>query len=647
MITTPHDGTAAYANGWHPARPAYTFRTLTLPFGRFRVYVGADAVRTVLPHLRAASDLGVDSETRGLAHRRWYLKAVAVAVDAPGGRIVAVFDPRNPRDAALLRDVLTGNSKQRLVFHNGIYDFPVLVQNRLLGLADVSRVFDTLIPTRLAEPGAPASLDAAAARYFPDMQTSDAWKALSTRWTAEVWFDEADLYRASYLDGVAADAAATLALVDPVLQAARRRLLGAAHGQPFALTDPAAADALIEREMRVLQVCQHRAAAGIPVHLDRLDRFRDEFLPQLDTMIARLEGAGIRHSDPKSMSRWLDSRAICGPEWVRTSIGLPAAQKSLLKPLAKHHPTVAAYLNVRAGLKVAGYLETIEKSHRATGFIHPSFNILAARTGRMSVSDPALQQFPASARGILASPFISGLASTDWTAVEVFLVGAIAQDEVLLAELYAGADPYELVVDAAGVVRKVAKVVILAGIYGQGVPSLARVLGVSYDEARRIRELAFKVMPRVAQYMQTSRDTAASLGQVVTISGRVLPLPVDPQSGFIKSYVATNYAVQGSGYDLMAEAISALHRQGLGDQILMPIHDELVTAADPDVTRAVAEVMRRVPEPLVEHLRGIPFQLFATPEPTGDHWAKPDESEDVELYELPDLDDDETEEGED
>jgi DNA polymerase-1 len=153
--------------------------------------------------------------------------------------------------------------------------------------------------------------------------------------------------------------------------------------------------------------------------------------------------------------------------------------------------------------------------------------------------------------------------------------------------------------------------------------------------------MAFKVMPRVAQYMQVSRDTAASFGQVVTVSGRVLPLPVDSETGYLKSYVATNYAVQGSGYDLMAEAISALHRAGLGDQILMPIHDELVTSADPEVTAAVSEAMLRIPAPLVEHLHGIPFQLFAEPELTGDHWAKPDESEDVALYELPDADDDE------
>ena len=641
MLTPRYDFTVAYANRWSPAVPAYTHRTLTLPFGRFSVYVGAEAVQRILPHLRAAPTLAADAETRGLSHLRWFPKAVAVAGVASGEVIVAVLDPRNPNDAALLRDILTGNPQQHIVFHNAMYDVPVLVQNGFLRLGDVERIYDTLIPTRLANPGSPASLDAAAARHLPGMASTDIWKSLSSRWTAAAWFEDADLYRASYLDGVATDAAVTLALVNPTREAAHDRILSAAAGQPFALTDRGAAEALIDREMRVLKTCLYRAAAGIPVHLDKLDRFRDEFLPQLDAMIVRLEGVGIRHSDPASMSRWLDCASVCGPGWARTGSGLPAAQKPLLKPLAGSNPVVAAYLNVRAGLKVAGYLETIEKSHRVTGFVHPSFNLLAARTGRMSVSDPALQQFPAAARGILASPFGPGLASTDWKAVEVFLVGAIAQDDVLLAELFSGADPYDLVVDAAGVIRKVAKVVILAGIYGQGIPSLAKALGISEDEARRIRGMAFKVMPRVAQYMQVSRDTAASFGQVVTISGRVLPLPVDPETGFLKSYVATNYAVQGSGYDLMAEAISALHRGGLGDQILMPIHDELVTSADPGVVDAVSEVMLRIPSPLVEHLRGIPFQLFATPELTGDHWAKPDESEDVALYELPDSDDDE------
>lgn len=642
MLTPRYDFSAAYPNGWSPAVPAYTRRTLALPFGQVGVYVGADAVQSVLSHLRAASTLAVDAETRGLSNLRWFPKAVAIAAAAQGEVIVAVFDPRNPNDAALLRDILIGNPKQHLVFHNSMYDLPVLYQNGLLGLGDIERVYDTLIPTRLANPGSSASLDAAAARYL-GMESADVWKSLSSRWTANAWFGDADLYRASYLDGVAADAAATLALINPTLEAARTRILSAAAGQLFALTESGAADALIEREMRVLKVCLHRAAVGIPVHLDKLDRFREEFLPQLDTMIARLESVGVRHSDPASMSRWLDSQSICDADWARTARGLPAARKPLLKTLAESSPVVAAYLNVRAGLKVAGYLETIEKSHAVTGFVHPSFNILAARTGRMSVSDPALQQFPAAARGILASPFAPGLASTDWRAVEVFLAGAIAQDEVLLAELFSGADPYDLVVDAAGVVRKVAKVVILAGIYGQGIPSLARVLGISELEARRIRELAFKVMPRVATYMQVSRDTAASFGQVVTVSGRVLPLPVDPQTGFLRSYVATNYVVQGSGYDLMAEAISALHRAGLGNQILMPIHDELVTSADPGVTEAVSEVMLRIPAPLVAHLGGIPFQLFAKPEVTGDHWAKPDESEDVALYELPDADDDDEE----
>ena len=170
-----------------------------------------------------------------------------------------------------------------------------------------------------------------------------------------------------------------------------------------------------------------------------------------------------------------------------------------------------------------------------------AFNNVPYLTGN-SLSDPELQQFPANARGIILADDEKGWASVDWSSIEPVTMGVCAGDAALLHPFYRGEDLYIPVSRAAGLIppevddeaaqkhkgRKVAKVVVLAGMYGQGLRSLreglAGALGhdVSMNEAADLRDAIQAQMPASFRYMKNIEHMARRSQSVVTISGRVL-----------------------------------------------------------------------------------------------------------------------------
>lgn len=612
-----------------PATPAYTRETREIAGVRVDVAVGVEQAQQLLPNILSSDAVSVDVETRGVAPAdRW--RITAVGIGDPTGTKVVILDPRDPRQAELIRDTL--NRAPELHVHNAAFDVPILLRAGLLSDTAVTSVWDTLVIARMANPGGQNSLTGCAARLLGLPAAPPPWAGLPGKWSAARWYREADISRARYLDGLAADVSITARLEVPLMKELRRLYSQA----PFWGTDDSRLHVLIERENTIVRMMARRCAEGLPADLAYADEFRDRYSVDIQLREARLGAAGISASTPATMATWLTDHGHIDRYWKRTPTGKPSTEKKLIKALAKRVPEVADYLTVRAGQKMFGYLDTITASVSETGLVHPTFNICAARTGRMSVSDPALQQFPAAARGILLSPFESGLASCDWSSIEVVMAAAVGRDAGLLGLIHNGRDPYTLAMEAAGIDRDTAKVVILAGQYGQRIASLARTLGTDLDAAKRVRENVFGSMPGV-QTLMGEMTRIAERGYMATVSGRVIPITRDPATGRRKTYTGTNYVIQGSSYDLMADALAEVDRRGLSPHVMLSIHDELVIEDTAEVKAEISEIMSTPPARLLEHVGDLPLTLRAEPEPLGERWGKPGKSADLKTFDADDL----------
>lgn len=576
------------------------------------------------------SVVALDTETAGLDN--FTIKCVTAAWFLPDGAVESVLlDPRdNVQRAAVAR--LAGKAFA-LVLHNAPFDVPPLVHHGLIALEHVDKVTDTIVLARMAYPdtmvkkglGALAHL----AGYPDDGHTmATAFRAAGYRTAADGWRDM-DVDSFVYRYGAMADTVVTLRLAPVLWDAAVAQLtrtdypdVEAGGDRPRRILSPQEAEALVAREQIVSRVMLRRSARGLAVDTDYLARYRAEHEATQADHAAVLEAAGI-DADAGNvgalMVEHLETIGELPADWPRTEkTGKLSASKTDLKALADH-PLVAAQQALTETRKVLGYLDKVAAQAAVTGRVHPQVSILgASATGRMSYSDPELQQFPADARPIIVADDGDAWVSLDWKAIEPVVAALMARDEEFLTPFEEGADLYEPLTKAAGIDRKVAKTVLLGLLYGMGVAKLAATLGVTDDEALKIQRDVVKAMKPTAQFLLLARDTADRCRLATTAAGRMLDVPVDPKTGRVMSSKASNYIVQGTAYDVLADAIVRCEAAGLGDFIHLALHDELVVSAH--AAEAVMEIMATPPSWLADWADRTPT-IRVDRNDLGPHWA--------------------------
>jgi DNA polymerase-1 len=225
------------------------------------------------------------------------------------------------------------------------------------------------------------------------------------------------------------------------------------------------------------------------------------------------------------------------------------------------------------------------------------------------------------ARGIILCDPGDPFTSIDWSQIEPVVAANIAHDTSVLAGYEAGtSDLYTDIGEFAQVKRKVAKVILLGNMYGEGISKLAGDLRVGIDEAKAIRDKVMGVMPKTATYLRQLRGIGREHRLIFTLSGRIVPVPMGLWDGqwSVQSHKAINYTIQGSAYDVLAETIIAIDEAGLADAIYLAMHDELVvsTSAAHDVQR----IMQTPPARLIE-LAGRTPVLRTDRADMGERWA--------------------------
>lgn len=313
-----------------------------------------------------------------------------------------------------------------------------------------------------------------------------------------------------------------------------------------------------------------------------------------------------------AMGEDLDELTESGAVKVDKAVLLPMADLSLQwERLESRVPNPLADAVVRAKRSekwAVTYGQACLDNRDVGDRVHPSINTLQARTARMSISGPPLQQLPSGdwtvRRCFVASPGSVVLAA-DYSQVEMRVLAALCEDKTMIAAIKSGEDLHDFTARSiygesfTKKQRKISKGVGFGKVYGGGAETLSRQTGAEIDavrEAIRMYDRTFPGVKRLARRLSARTDFGKR--EVVTPSGRHLPLDRD------RTYSATNYLVQSTSRDVLAEAILRIFNAGLGDYVLLPVHDEIVAEAP---AKDAEEVLRGIRACMDTDFFGVPI----------------------------------------
>ena len=576
---------------------------------------GDQAVRNVVRMAAEAGTVSVDLESQGLAELAFRVKVGIVSTD----RHACVLDATNPIHKLAFRDAL--RAARRLIFQNSAFDVPPLVTNGLMDLADIDKIFDTLVCARMALTGfgARRGLGDLEKRYLSGQLRSDskdrfgAWAKVNGLTKSEA-FAKAGYAHPVYLAYAGWDGVLTSMIEPHVIKDARRQLTDHPFGRYGA--DAEIADYLIEREQRVNRVMLRRSARGLAIDPERLEREQERLRARMNVLADELEEFGVKDpSNRNQLAAVLEAADALGEDYPHTKTGKVSTAKEHLD--AVQHPSAVAFREHDQHRRLFTYLEHARLvAERTDGRIHPQVNVLHARTGRTSYSNPELHQFIADARTVVTKDDEhSGMVSIDWSSIEPVTIANLAGDIGPIERFEAGEKLYDVVSATAGVSYKVAKTVLLGSLYGLGIRSLAARLGVEKDEAKAIQAQVFEAMPRTRRMVGWAAAWSEEVGQTWTVSGRIID--VDRDAG----YKGVNYCVQGSAYDVLAETVVGIDDAGLADHLYLTLHDECVVSEE--AAHEVRQIMQRPPDRLCELAGRVP-KLRTDAAYLGDRWDDAD-----------------------
>jgi DNA polymerase-1 len=246
------------------------------------------------------------------------------------------------------------------------------------------------------------------------------------------------------------------------------------------------------------------------------------------------------------------------------------------------------------------------------GRIHPFINSMQARTGRMSVTRPALQTLPSSdqmiRRALLAEEG-HVMVSTDFAAVELRVLAALADVKNMKRAISAGEDLHSFTArmvfgpDFTPKHRKISKGIAFGKVYGGGAATIQRQTGAPMEEVRRALAAYDRVYPEIKRMSNRWQREAYETGMVhVSVTGRRLPLDRE------RTYAVVNYACQSAARDCLGQSLINLEEAGLMDYMRLPIHDEVLCSVPEAEAKDYAREIERC---MTFDLYGVPIEAEA------------------------------------
>jgi DNA polymerase I len=562
----------------------------------------AEALREALRRwTETGAPLCLDTETTSLNTREAALVGISLAWEPGHAYYIPVghLEGRN-LPAAEVRSQLApvmNDPKVTITGQNLKYDLHILAN---LGLEPVGEIRDTLLAAYLIDPEGRHSLDVLSQdhlhhRMIPITDLIGAGRA-------QITMDRVSIDQVAEYSGEDADVTLRLR---PLLESQ--------------LESQGLIPLWVDLECPLVRVLLGMERAGVRVDtplLAGLSVSMEKDLARLTNEIRAAAGLDFNINSPAQLSDVL-FRTLKLPSRKKTKTGLSTDQE-VLEELAELHPVPRLVLEHRGLSKLKGtYVDTLpELVDPRTGRIHASFNQTVAATGRLSSSDPNLQNIPIrTPQGRqIRHAFVAEeghlLLSADYSQVELRVLAHLSQDEGLVEAFRTGRDVHAATAERIfGVpmalvdsgMRDRAKTVNFGVIYGMGAPRLARGLGISFAEARSFIEAYFDRMPGVKRYLDEVLAQARVDGYVTTIFGRrriVRGLGGnDSRLRAQAERIVYNTPIQGSAADVIKRAMLAVSRElergQFRSRMILQVHDELVLEVPEDEADEVEDLLRR------------------------------------------------------
>ncbi|WP_241570090.1 DNA polymerase I [Rosenbergiella collisarenosi] len=412
---------------------------------------------------------------------------------------------------------------------------------------------------------------------------------------------------------------------------------------PLLEKEPGPKKVFDEIEMPLVPVISKIERNGVLIEPLILSAHSQELALRLDEIEKKaheLAGESFNLSSPKQLQTILFEKQGIKPT-KKTPGGAPSTSEEVLAELALDYPLPKVILEHRGLSKLKStYTDKLPLMiSPVTGRLHTSYHQAITATGRLSSTDPNLQNIPVRndegrriRQAFIASPDHKILAA-DYSQIELRIMAHLSQDKGLLDAFAKGEDIHRAtasevfgvpVEKVSGEQRRSAKAINFGLIYGMSSFGLSRQLGISPGEAKKYMDLYFERYPGVLTYMETTRRSAAEKGYVETIEGRRLYLPDIKSSNAIRRKAAERAAInapmQGTAADIIKRAMIGVD-QWLASQdpnrikMIMQVHDELVFEVHQDLVETATHTVREIMENCVT--LAVPLQVDTG---LGDNW---------------------------
>jgi DNA polymerase I len=568
---------------------------LSVP-GEYETVLTQAQLEAWIERLRQADEFAFDSETDSLDPMQANLVGLSFAVE-PGKAAYLPLAHEYPgvpaqldraSTLAQLAPLFSDAGKKKLGQH-GKYDLHVLRRHgvEVAGYSD-----DTMLESFVLNSGSNRHDMDSLAKRFLGYETIK-YEAVAGKGAKQILFSQ-----------VALDDATRYAAEDADITLRLHRVLA-----PKLAPEPGLQNVYREIEMPLVPVLASIEANGVMIDGDELRRQSADLSKRMlaaQQKATELAGRSFNLDSPKQLQALLFDELKL-PAVLKTPTGQPSTNEEALEAIADQHELPRVILEYRGLAKLRStYTDKLpEMVNRVTGRVHTSYHQAGAATGRLSSTDPNLQNIPIRTedgrriRKAFVAPPGRKLIACDYSQIELRIMAHLSEDPGLVRAFESGADIHKATAaevfgrkmeDVTSNERRAAKAINFGLMYGMSAFGLARQLGIGRGEAQDYIALYFSRYPGVRDFMERTRQQAREYGYVETVFGRRLYLEYinkgtqGQRAGAERA--AINAPMQGTAADIIKRAMIAVdawlsdHRQRA--LMILQVHDELVFEADED-----------------------------------------------------------------
>ena len=602
----------------------------TIDRSGYETVLDKESFATWLEQLKAAKAFAFDTETDGLDYMTANIVGVSFAIEEGKAAYVPVAHDYLDAPAQLDRDwvlkqlkPLLEDPKQAKIGQNLKFDASIVAR---YGIEMHGIVFDTMLESYVFNSVVGRhDMDSLALRYLEHKNIS--FEEVAGKGKKQLTFNQIDLEQAGPY--AAEDADITLRLHNTLY--------------PKVEADDKLKHVFETIEMPLVPVLSRMERTGVYVDSMLLGAQSTEIAVRLDEIekkafeIAEQE---FNLSSPKQLQAILFEKMGL-PVLKKTPSGTPSTNEEVLQELALDYPLPKLLLEYRGLAKLKStYTDKLPKMvNPATGRVHTSYHQAVTATGRLSSSDPNLQNIPVRneegrrIRQAFVAQSGYKILAVDYSQIELRIMAHLSGDKALLDAFRHGKDIHAAtaaeilsldIEDVSSEQRRRAKAINFGLIYGMSAFGLAKQLDMGRNEAQNYMNVYFERYPGVLEYMESTRNAASEQGYVETLFGRRLYLPdIKSRNGLRRKAAeraAINAPMQGTAADIIKLAMIAVdgwvQQQPEGDvRLLMQVHDELVF----EVKESALEAVTASVKALMEQAAMLDVPLIADTG-YGDNW---------------------------